>query len=218
MDVVHFAVLAGRIEREEKGWARAEAVSLALRRIQREIQGEGARAAVVRSSIEGSRLQVHSAVAILRLTGEEPTVLGRLVSLAEKLAPTHGPRRMFQVYQASRSFTVLCDEPLLSPLLERLPKSAVLGVERGLATIAFQSTPNVEETPGVVALMAEALASKGINCLETVSVHSESIFVFRERDVIRAYGALAALLPSVVPATRGKRRQLKGSTGSSSSG
>ncbi|HYK93142.1 MAG TPA: ACT domain-containing protein, partial [Thermoplasmata archaeon] len=67
-------------------------------------------------------------------------------------------------------------------------------VERSLAVIAFRSEPAVAETPGVLSRMVDALYRRGINCLETVSVHTDSLFVFRDRDVIRAYQALSELL------------------------
>ena len=80
---------------------------------------------------------------------------------------------------------------------------------------SFRSAPDVAETPGVLAFLAETLYRRGINCLETVSVHTDSIFVFRDRDVIGAYQVLSELVepPSLaerdeatVSASRGQHR------------
>ncbi|MCI4329683.1 MAG: ACT domain-containing protein, partial [Thermoplasmata archaeon] len=59
-----------------------------------------------------------------------------------------------------------------------------------------RSRPEVAEIPGVLTYMAEALFRSGINCLETVSVHTDSLFVFRDKDAIRAYQVLSTLVPS----------------------
>jgi hypothetical protein len=76
-----------------------------------------------------------------------------------------------------------------------IPAKLLLEVERGLAVLAFRSRPEVAETPGVLAYMAESLFRAGINCLETVSVNTDSLFVFRDKDSIRAYQVLSTLVP-----------------------
>ncbi|MCI4370636.1 MAG: ACT domain-containing protein, partial [Thermoplasmata archaeon] len=87
------------------------------------------------------------------------------------------------------------EESLLADVKGTIPAKLLLGVERGLAVLAFRSRPEVAETPGVLAFMAEALFRSGINCLETVSVHTDSLFVFRDKDSIRAFQVLSTLVP-----------------------
>jgi hypothetical protein len=205
-DLVNFVQLAQKIG-SERGWRRDEAVAMALRRLQREIQAEVEARGPVRHVVGMSRLEVHSGVAIVRLR-QELDVLDRLLAIGARLTPTHPGRPVFQIYQGTRAYTVLCDEQLLPSLLDKTVRPAVLSMEEGLATIAFHSTPEVEETPGILATMGERLAEWGVNCLETVSVHTESIFVFRESEVIRAYGALSSLIPTPGPkhAARGGHR------------
>jgi hypothetical protein len=81
-----------------------------------------------------------------------------------------------------------------------------VGVERGLAIISFRSRRDVADIPGVVAHLADALYRRGVNCLETVSVHTDSIFVFPHADLIRAYQTLSQLIPAdELPAAVGGR-------------
>jgi hypothetical protein len=197
-NLVNSALLARRIL-TECDLTNSEAVEMACRRYHQGLQIDLPSEREVRRVLAGSRLQVRSRVALVRIR-EDQRILDRLYELGRGLLPNLRRPGMFQMYQGTRALTVLCEDDLLATLLEQLPESSVLGVERNLASVALESGTEVAETPGVVAGLAEALYHRGINCLETVSVHTESIFVFREEDVIPGYTALAALLGTPGPA------------------
>ncbi|MFI5417872.1 MAG: hypothetical protein ACHQ2Y_03105 [Candidatus Lutacidiplasmatales archaeon] len=191
-DLLNFALLARKIlsERELRN---EEAVTIACRRYQRGIAHAPAELARVREIVEGSRLEVHSRVAIVRVT-DDWELLDRLLSVGRDMLPAPPRRRLFQLYEGTQAVTILCEEDFLTTLLPIIPEENLLGVERGLATLAFRSDPAVAETPGVVAYVVDALARRGINCRETVSVYTDSIFVFGNADVIEAYQLLTSLL------------------------
>lgn len=191
-NLVNSALLARRIQTECE-LSNSEAVEMACRRYHQGLQVEVPSEREVRRVLGDSRLQVRSRVALIRIR-EDQRVLDRLYQLGRGLLPNLRRPGMFQMYQGTRALTVLCEDDLLATLLEELPASCILGVERNLASVALESGTDVAETPGVVADLSEALYRRGINCLETVSVHTESIFVFREKDVIPGYTALAASL------------------------
>jgi hypothetical protein len=191
-DLVNYALLARKIQ-QERGLRNEEAVEIALRRFQQEISLETPARAAVREILQESRLEVRGRVALLRIK-EDWALMDRLYQIGRGLVPELRRRGVFQMFQSTRALTVLCEDDLLGQLLEAVPEDRVLAVERGLASVAFRSAPNVEQVPGVLAAMAEALFQHGINCLETVSVHTDSIFVFKEKDVIRGYAALSSLL------------------------
>jgi hypothetical protein len=210
-DLVNFAFLARKVQ-AEKGLRNEEAIEIALRRYQQEMRSETALQAAVRPVLARSRLEVRSRVALVRIK-EDPEILDRLYQIGRGLLPELRRRGVFQMYQGTRALTVLCEDDLLGVLLEAIPRENILNLKRKLASVAFRSDPDVAETPGVLATMADTLFQRGINCLETVSVHTDSIFVFEERDVIRGYAALSGLLtgapersaPGKIPSPRRRR-------------
>jgi hypothetical protein len=199
-DLLNYTALARKL-RGELDLKNEEAVTIACRRYQRELAGERPELAAVRRLLSESRLQVHSGVALVRVR-DEFEVAPRLLDLAQRTLPSLGRSQVFQVYQGTRATTILCQESFLSTLLPEIPVRLRMGVEKGLAILAFRSGPAVAETPGVLAYMAEALYQRGINCLETVSVHTDSMFLFRDQDVIRAYQVLSGLVPPRAPKSR----------------
>jgi hypothetical protein len=212
-DLVNFAFLARKIQ-SERPLRNEEAIEIALRRYQQEMRSLTPALRSVQELLERSRLEVRSRVAILRIKEDGP-ILDRLYNIGKGLVPELKRRGVFQIFQGTRALTVLCEDDLLPVLLEEIPPKNVLHVERGLATVAFRSGPAVAETPGVLAVIAESLYQRGINCLETMSVHTDSILVFRESDLV---GALAALSRLTAPEPGGTASGAKGSGSGSGRG
>ena len=192
-ELVNYTALARKIQ-AEKEIRNEEAVTIACRRYERGLGTESPELSKVRAIVQRSRLQVHSRVALIRLR-DDGEVLDALLAIGRKTLAELPHRRVFQIFEGTQAITVLCEEDFLPALLPAIPQELLIRLERGLATLAFRSLPEVAETPGVLAYMAEALFRRGINCLETVSVHTDSIFVFRDVDVIRAYQVLSDLVP-----------------------
>lgn len=190
-DLVNFAFLARKVQ-AERGLRNEEAIEIALRRYQQEMRSTTPPQRAVQEVVARSRLEVRSRVAILRIR-EDMAILDRLYKIGKGLVPDLKRRGVFQMFQGTRALTILCEDDLLPVLLEQIPAKNVLHVERGLASVVFRSDPLVAETPGVLALMGESLYQRGINCLETVSVHTDSIFVFLESDLVGALAALSRL-------------------------
>ena len=201
-DLLNYTALA-RMLQTERGLRNEEAATIACRRYQRDLARETPATHAILQILAGSRLQVHGRVALVRVR-DDAAVIDRILEVARAGLPPKAPRPVFQMFQGTRATTVLCDEGFLSTLLPEIPARLRVGVERGLGVIAFRSRPEVAETPGVLSFIVDALFRRGINCLETVSVHTDSIFVFRDRDLIRAYQVLSALVPAdgTVPRAR----------------
>jgi hypothetical protein len=192
-DLVNYTALARRVE-AETGVTSEEAVTVAVRRYQRGLATEDPSLQRVRALVQESRLEVHARVAIVRLR-DDWDVVDSLLALGRRLLDEAAGRRLFEIIIGTRAITVLCEESILAEIRPVIPAKLLLGTERGLAVLAFRSRPEVAEIPGVLAYMAEALFRAGINCLETVSVHTDSLFVFRDKDSIRAFQVLSSLVP-----------------------
>ncbi|MCI4331149.1 MAG: ACT domain-containing protein [Thermoplasmata archaeon] len=193
-ELLNYTALARKIQ-AERGVRNEEAVTIACRRYERGLRTETPELRAIRSILHRSRLQVHSRVAIVRFQ-DDWEILDRLLQIGRATLPDRTHRQMFQLFQGTVALTLLCEEDYLGTVLPEIPARLRLAVERGLATLAFRSHPQVADTPGVLAHMADALFRRGINCLETVSVHTDSIFVFRDADVIPAYQVLSDLFPA----------------------
>jgi hypothetical protein len=193
-DLVNYTALARRVE-AETGVTSEEAVTVAVRRYQRGLATEGPSLQRVRALVRESRLEVHAHAAIVRLR-DDWDVVDALLALGRRLLDEATGRRLFEIIIGTRAITVLCEESLLAEIRPAIPAKLLIGTERGLAVLAFRSRPEVAEIPGVLAYMVEGLFRAGINCLETVSVHTDSLFVFRDKDAIRAFQVLSALVPS----------------------
>ncbi|MGI0132535.1 MAG: DUF7523 family protein [Thermoplasmata archaeon] len=193
-EIVNYTSLARKIQ-SERDVRNEEAVTIACRRYERGLSEDNEEMAAIRAIVRRSRLEVQSRVALIRLE-DDWEVLDALLEIGRKRLVELPHRRVFQIFQGTRAITVLCEEDFLPALLPAIPDRLLLRLERGLATLAFRSLPEVAATPGVLAYMADALFRRGINCLETVSVHTDSIFVFADADVIRAYQTLSDLVPA----------------------
>ncbi|MHB8351306.1 MAG: DUF7523 family protein [Thermoplasmata archaeon] len=191
-DIVNFAFLARKIQ-TERGLRNEEAIEIALRRYQQEVRRQTPDTERVLQVLRDSRLEVHNRVALVRIK-EDWQVLDRLYQIGRGLLPELKRRGVFQIYQGTRALTILCEDDLLSVLLEAIPPKNVLDVERGLASVVLRSDPSVAEIPGVMAHLADVLFQRGINCRDTVSVHTDSLFVFREEEVLEGMSALSTLL------------------------
>ena len=64
---------------------------------------------------------------------------------------------------------------------------------RNLNLITIRSPIDIEETPGVVAFVLNALSHEGINVLEFISCYTNTLLAVREKDTARAYELLSAI-------------------------
>jgi len=62
-----------------------------------------------------------------------------------------------------------------------------------LSLIVLYSPPQLQDTPGCVSAILDAIAAEGINVLEFISCHTDTLMVVRNADAIRAYEILASL-------------------------
>jgi hypothetical protein len=97
---------------------------------------------------------------------------------------------------------VLLDEANL-PALENLFGHSVTKTVRHLSAVTVVEPEQGLNTPGVLALMSETLALRGINIVDAVYGYPDYVFFVKESDALKAYEALAALLTSCQP--RGKK-------------
>ena len=73
-------------------------------------------------------------------------------------------------------------------------KKKGLSVIGDLTLIILCSPRGLEDTPGCVSVILNAIAAEGINVLEFISCHTDTLMVVRNADAVRAYGVLNGLI------------------------
>jgi len=189
-DIINFTALARRIL-EERGLRNEEAVTVACRRYQRQMQAAQTQDERILEVVRASRLEVRTRLAIIAARNDWEAVL-RMDEAAGELLKDR--RHLLQLIQGPGAMTVLLEDDLLSSVLPSLGKGFILSIYRGLAALTVRSPLSIVQTPGVLAYLANALARRGVNCLEIVSSHTDNTFVLNEKDLVNAFQVLSELV------------------------
>jgi len=67
----------------------------------------------------------------------------------------------------------------------------VKSVQKNLNLITIRSSEELEEVPGVIAFILNALAYEGINVVEFISCYTDTLLVIKEADTNKAYEILS---------------------------
>jgi hypothetical protein len=69
-----------------------------------------------------------------------------------------------------------------------------LKVIDALTLVILYSPSDLQDTPGCVAVILDAIAAEGINVLEFISCHTDTLMVVRNSDAVRVYSILSGLI------------------------
>lgn len=185
MDIVNYSALARRICGELR-IRKEEAVLAACRRYPVE-KLKGYSEDAVRRMLQRSRVQTRTKVATITLV-EGVDVLQRLGDVVEELLDENKECRLIQVSQGT---VIIVDDDSVSRVTKKLRTEHIVSVSRGLVEIAVTSPETIEKTPGLLAFLSGALASRGINIVEEMSCYTDTIFILERKDMTRAMEVLA---------------------------
>ena len=158
--------------------------------------------------ILGERVKLQSIVTALRRSGGEPAHDSAKRILAESEVSLRydlglvtaslsreTPRRVQEVHRLLRGSAYVLLQGLENltivtrqehiPGLEKLFGEELVESRRSLAGIFVKSPPEIASTSGVLARLSSLLAGEGINVVEMMSSHVETIFLVEERDCLR---------------------------------
>jgi hypothetical protein len=194
-DIVNFTALARRI-RTETHLSSQEAIEIACRRYRRQMQREPGQEEQLRAVLVASHVEIRTHVAVVTVRGDLDS-LERIVVGAERLLSKRSG--LVQLFQGSGLVTILCEESLLSAILNVIPRTSILHLERRLSVLSVRSPEEVLVTPRVLGYLAEAIGRAGINCVEMMSVHTDTLFVLRADDAIRAFQIYSDISRALTP-------------------
>jgi sulfur transfer complex TusBCD TusB component (DsrH family) len=188
MGIANNSAVARRIAKDRQ-YSQFQAVLAAVRRYPL-VGPTTQRDEVVRRVLRQSRIETRTKIATVTVT-QGIDVLQRLGDVVEELLDENSICRLIQV---SRGTVIILEEDSVPRLTKRLRESQIIGTRRGLVELAVTSPESIEQTPGLLALLASVLAARGINIVQGMSCYTDTIFILGRADMTRAVEALTGAL------------------------
>lgn len=196
-DLINYSSLARQIM-SDLGIKNEEAIMIACRRYAAKLGTQDHESKILHI-LGNSRLEMKTRMCIVTAKNDW-AVLHRLEMVFRKLL---NEKSTMQVIQSTHAITVIADEKLKEEVIAAVGKENVIRVRKDLVEIAVKSPESIVETSGVFSYLASNLAEGGINVVETVSCHTDTIFIVRENDMIQAYSILSKAIESAEAMLRG---------------
>lgn len=187
--LINYSALARKISKE-LAIEKEEAILIAARRYATEIQKKKKRETKIREVLQDSRIEIRSNISIITARND----WGILQSLDNAVRTALNRRISIQVIHGIQGITIVVDDRLVEGLVQIIGDENLIRVRSGLVEIVVRSPETIGEVSGVIAHLCQAIAKRGINCLEMVSCFTDSIFIVEEIDMIEAFSALSTLL------------------------
>jgi len=148
---------------------------------------KGYREGSVRRVLHKSRIETRTKIATVTVT-EGVDVLQRLGDVVEELLDEN---RICRLIQVSQGTVIIVDDESVPRVTKKLRESQVIDVRKGLVELAVTSPESIEDTPGLLAFLSTALASRGINIVQAMSCYTDTIFLLDRRDMAPAVEILS---------------------------
>ncbi len=192
LGIINYSALARVLleELERKGIkTSAGAVKMALIRIGEELKKERASfEEKIKNVIAKTVIELQSDLIVV--TAEKRAVLSRI----ERLSKVMEKARFFQLTQGVETFTIVVSSEEKDEIIKILGRENIVDLIEGQTAIVLISPEDIIETPGIVAFITLALSFNGINIIQVISCHKDTIFVLDRRDAPKAYQILEELI------------------------
>lgn len=114
--------------------------------------------------------------------------------LADVVAGLLRDDQMVRLVQGARTAVVVLDEDEVERLTSRLTPAQVIAVKKDLTEVTVTGPRELERTPGVIALLTNALSSQGVNILQGMLFPVDMIFLVANSDLGPAVNTFARVL------------------------
>ena len=178
-----------RLVAKELDVPRTEAVLAACRRFPKDPSAGRQERALVRL-MRRCRILTRGRVATVTVSAG----IEELRILADVVAGLLRDDQMVRLVQGSRTVVVVVDEDDVERLTAKLTPAQVIGIKRGISEVTVKGPVELERTPGVMALLTNALAAQGVNVLQGMLFPVDMIFLVSDSDMPRTVNAFAHLL------------------------
>ncbi len=110
-----------------------------------------------------------------------PTLLSRISSLYKKIQTKSDD--FLTMTLSTGEVTIICSDRLQKKILHHL-EEAPLRIENDLASIGLSLDPSYYDQPNITFSLLRKIAQKRIVLAETITTHTEIIFVFKTKDLV----------------------------------
>ncbi|MCL2318034.1 MAG: ACT domain-containing protein [Methanomassiliicoccaceae archaeon] len=169
-----------------------EAVMIACRRYAGRLNTTSDHELSILKILKDSRLEMRTKTCIVTAKNDW-TVLHKMDSLFKDL---WNENSIMQVVQSASAVTIIADSMLKERIVDTVGRFNIIKIRENLVEIAVKSPEKIVDTSGVIAFLITNLSDAGINIEETVSCHTDTIFIVGEKDMINAYSVLTKCIQS----------------------
>jgi hypothetical protein len=169
-----------------------EAVMIACRRYAGKLNTTSDHEISILKILKDSRLEMRTKTCIVTAKNDW-TVLHKMDNLFKDL---WNENSIMQCVQSASAVTIIADSMLKDRIVDTVGRFNIIKIRENLVEIAVKSPEKIVDTSGVIAYLITNLSDAGINIEETVSCHTDTIFIVGEHDMINAYSVLTKCIQS----------------------
>lgn len=189
--LVNYSSLARAIMKE-LGLDNEEAVMIACRRYASKMGVSTDHEISILNILKDSRLEMRTKTCIVTAKNDW-SVLHKMDNLFKDL---WNEDSIMQIVQSASAVTIIADKMLKERIIDTVGRFNILKIRENLVEITVKSPEKIVETSGVIAYLITNLSDAGINIEETVSCHTDTVFIVGEYDMINAYSVLTKCIQS----------------------
>lgn len=189
--LVNYSSLA-RLIMKDMNLDNEEAVMIACRRYAGKLNVTTDHELSILRIMKDSRLELKTKTCIVTAKNDW-TVLHKMDNLFKDF---WNENSIMQCVQSASAITIIAENLLKERILDTVGRFNIIKVRDSLVEIVVKSPEGIVDTPGVIAYMITNLSDAGINVEETVSCHTDTIFIVGEEEMINAYTVLTKLIQS----------------------
>lgn len=169
-----------------------EAVMIACRRYASKMGVSTDHEISILNILKDSRLEMRTKTCIVTAKNDW-SVLHKMDNLFKDL---WNEDSIMQIVQSASAVTIIADKMLKEHIIDTVGRFNILKIRENLVEITVKSPEKIVETSGVIAYLITNLSDAGINIEETVSCHTDTVFIVGEYDMINAYSVLTKCIQS----------------------
>ena len=169
-----------------------EAVMIACRRYASKMGVSTDHEISILNILKDSRLEMRTKTCIVTAKNDW-SVLHKMDNLFKDL---WNEDTIMQIVQSASAVTIIADKMLKERIIDTVGRFNILKIRENLVEITVKSPEKIVETSGVIAYLITNLSDAGINIEETVSCHTDTVFIVGEYDMINAYSVLTKCIQS----------------------
>ena len=197
--LINYSSLA-RMIMKDIGVDNEEAVMIACRRYASKLSVTTDHELSILRILKDSRLEMRTKTCIVTAKNDW-SVLHKMDNLFKDL---WNENSIMQCVQSASAVTIIADTLLKERIIDTVGRFNLIKVRENLVEIAVKSPEKIVDTSGVIAYLITNLSDAGINIEETVSCHTDTIFIVGESDMINAYSVLTKCIQSAEETIRGE--------------